>query len=205
MRIAIVIGLHLNIPVSQLGDPEAREHRRRLFWTTYVFDRISASSLCFPPAIQDEEIKVNMPSNPLADQTLEGDFADPAYYIAQLQLASLISKVVRSIYRQTTQTATLSSRVQHVLKDLWTWVNDLPTQLRLDAITNTSTEPTPVPLHLFFNQVSEPYILFLYNACSNHLIPIVCYPCDSSRTPPYTTDTCSFVERIFTPRQARNP
>ncbi|KAK1246388.1 hypothetical protein MKX08_000190 [Trichoderma sp. CBMAI-0020] len=61
MRAAIVMGLHLNIPIDQLSEPSAREHRKRLFWSAYMFDRIWGSYLNHPVAIQDEEIEVDYP------------------------------------------------------------------------------------------------------------------------------------------------
>ncbi|EFQ25330.1 fungal specific transcription factor domain-containing protein [Colletotrichum graminicola M1.001] len=150
MRMAIVMGLHLNIPESQLRDPDLREHRKRLFWTTYIFDRVWASKLGHPTAIQDSDIGIDLPSEPVASQTFGDDFGDTAYHIASLRLAALVTKTVRSIYGQRNQgDATLSTRVQQALKDLRTWVEDLPSHLRID---NAGTEPTCISLHLSFNQ-----------------------------------------------------
>ncbi|KAI6914301.1 hypothetical protein KC318_g585 [Hortaea werneckii] len=38
VRLAIVMGLHLNVPPSLLPDPVAREHRICVWWTAYTFD-----------------------------------------------------------------------------------------------------------------------------------------------------------------------
>ncbi|KAI8296573.1 putative transcriptional regulatory protein [Colletotrichum sp. SAR11_240] len=150
MRMAIVMGLHLNIPESQLRDPDLREHRKRLFWTTYIFDRVWASKLGHPSAIQDNDIGVDLPSEPVVGQTFGADFDDAAYHIANLRLAALVTKTVRSIYGQRNQgDATLSTRVQQALKDLRAWVEDLPTHLQID---NPDSGPKPISLHLSFNQ-----------------------------------------------------
>ncbi|GJC88389.1 putative transcriptional regulatory protein C3C7.04 [Colletotrichum liriopes] len=152
MRMAIVMGLHLNIPESQLRDPDLREHRKRLFWTTYIFDRIWASKLGHPTAIQDSDIGIDLPSEPIAGQKCGDDFDDTAYHIASLRLAALVTKTVRSIYGQRNQgEATLSTRVQQALKDLRAWVEDLPSHLQVD---NVVTGPKPISLHLSFNQVT---------------------------------------------------
>ncbi|KAJ3949286.1 uncharacterized protein N0V96_000401 [Colletotrichum fioriniae] len=157
MRMAIVMGLHLNIPESQLRDPDLREHRKRLFWTTYIFDRIWASKLGHPTAIQDSDVGVDLPSEAADDgtavvRTHAADFEDTAYHVASLRLAALITKTVRSIYGQRSQgeATTLSTRVQQALKDLRAWVEDLPAHLQLD---NAGTGPKPISLHLSFNQV----------------------------------------------------
>ncbi|KAJ0322464.1 hypothetical protein COL5a_008694 [Colletotrichum fioriniae] len=159
MRMAIVMGLHLNIPESQLRDPDQREHRKRLFWTTYIFDRIWASKLGHPTAIQDSDVGVDLPSEAADDgtavvRTHAADFEDTAYHVASLRLAALITKTVRSIYGQRSQgeATTLSTRVQQALKDLRAWVEDLPTHLQLD---NAGTGPKPISLHLSFNQTQQ--------------------------------------------------
>ncbi|KZL70569.1 fungal specific transcription factor, partial [Colletotrichum incanum] len=150
MRMAIVMGLHLNIPESQLRDPDLREHRKRLFWTTYIFDRIWASKLGHPTAIQDSDIGIDLPSEPIAGQRCGDDFDDTAYHIASLRLAALVTKTVRSIYGQRNQgEATLSTRVQQALKDLRAWVEDLPSHLQVE---NAGTGPKWISLHLSFNQ-----------------------------------------------------
>ncbi|KAH6689747.1 fungal-specific transcription factor [Plectosphaerella plurivora] len=152
MRMVIVMGLHLNIPVSQMSDPAVREHRRRVFWTAYIFDRMWASKLGHPPAIQDDDIDVDLPSNPPLDPAVAGDFADAEYYIASLRLAGVITRVIRSIYSRRNQGTTLSTRVQQALKDLRAWVEELPGHLHVDAQGFAESVPKPVPLHLSFNQ-----------------------------------------------------
>ncbi|KAM0323895.1 hypothetical protein ACHAQA_008476 [Verticillium albo-atrum] len=152
VRMAVLIGLHLNIPASQLGDPAVREHRNRLWATTCIFDRMWASKLGQPAAIGDCDIMVDPPSNPSVDVAVAGDFADCAYYIASSRLASIICSMVRSIYNTRDQSTTLSSRVQQALKDLRGWVQELPSHLHLDAVPLNDSAPKPTPLHLSFNQ-----------------------------------------------------
>ncbi|TDZ13470.1 putative transcriptional regulatory protein [Colletotrichum spinosum] len=150
MRMAIVMGLHLNIPESQLRDPGTREHRKRLFWTTYIFDRIWASKLGHPSAIQDSDIGVDLPSDPAPGSPSSDDFDDTAYHIASLRLAARVTRTVRSIYGQRNQgDASLSTRVQQALRDLRAWVEDLPSHLQ---ISSPDTAPKPISLHLSFNQ-----------------------------------------------------
>ncbi|TQN68266.1 putative transcriptional regulatory protein [Colletotrichum shisoi] len=160
MRMAIVMGLHLNIPESQLRDPDLREHRKRLFWTTYIFDRIWASKLGHPTAIQDGDIGIDLPTDPVLGQSCGDDFEDAAYHIASLRLAALVTKTVRSIYGQRNQGgATLSTRVQQALKDLRAWAEDLPGHLQ---VHNTGTGPKPISLHLSFNQIDGSFSTFDY-------------------------------------------
>ncbi|KAI0543409.1 fungal-specific transcription factor domain-containing protein [Xylaria curta] len=156
MRTAIVIGLHLNIPESQLPDFKLREHRKRLFWTTYIIDRLCASNLNHPPAIQDDDIGVGLPSDVPISAPTEDD-GDAYCDVANIKLAGLLTAVIQSVYRVQTQAegtcANLSSRVQVCLKSLQAWFGNLPARLKIDD--NSMDEPHDlkiVSLHLRFYQ-----------------------------------------------------
>ncbi|KAI0010459.1 fungal-specific transcription factor domain-containing protein [Xylariaceae sp. FL0662B] len=114
MRAAIVIGLHLNIPESQLPDARLRDHRKRLFWTAYIIDRLCASNLNHPPTIQDDDIGVDLPSD-ISSSTLTEEYGDSDYHVANIKLAGLLTTVIRSVYSARTQAdgtcANLSNRI----------------------------------------------------------------------------------------------
>ncbi|OHE98296.1 fungal specific transcription factor domain-containing protein [Colletotrichum orchidophilum] len=151
-RLAVVMGLHLNVPESQLRDAAAREHRVRVWWTAYIFDRMWAAKLSHPVAVQDIDIEVDLPSDPVVDERLADDFADASYFVASVKLASVLGKVVPSIYRRRAQDTSLSHRVQEALKDLRGWSSELPPQLHIDSKPTSERMPKPISLHLNFNQ-----------------------------------------------------
>lgn len=155
MRSAIVAGLHLNVPESQLPDPGVREHRKRLFWAAYIFDRMWASKLGHPPAIQDDDIGVDLPSEPPVGSECSNDFTDSAYHVANIKLTSLLTKVVRSVYslRKQNQGENLSTRIHQSLKDLQAWVEELPPHLQIDHSSDATHDLKTISLHLAFNQV----------------------------------------------------
>ncbi|KAB8273736.1 fungal-specific transcription factor domain-containing protein [Aspergillus minisclerotigenes] len=93
MRSAIVMGLHLNIPEPQLSDTSTQEHRQRLLWTAYMFDRMWATQLGHPVAIQDDEIEVDMPDSQIAGSLLD-DASDWEYHSASIRLARLLARCV---------------------------------------------------------------------------------------------------------------
>ncbi|KAH7126141.1 fungal-specific transcription factor domain-containing protein [Dactylonectria macrodidyma] len=152
VRLSVVMGLHLNVPESQLSDPSVREHRNRVWWTAFTFDRMWASRLGHPVAIQEEFIEVDLPKD-LGPGNDSDDFKDAAYLIASLQLARLAGRISYSIYSRNPQETSLSQRVQEALKSLRNWVEELPAHLHLDPKDSTA-EPSPKPLslHLYFNQ-----------------------------------------------------
>ncbi|KAK7437209.1 fungal specific transcription factor [Colletotrichum acutatum] len=87
-RLAVVMGLHLNVPETQLRDAAAREHRVRVWWTAYIFDRMWAAKLSHPVAVQDIDIEVDLPSNPVVDDNIADDFADASYFVASCAIST---------------------------------------------------------------------------------------------------------------------
>ena len=154
VRLAVVMGLHLNVPESQLRDAGAREHRNRVWWTAYSFDRMWASRLGHPVAIRDDDIEVNLPTDPGLG-TLSDDFVDASYLIASSRLARLAARVINSIYTRKPQQKTLSQRVQEALRDLRAFVEELPAHLHIEPTDAPEPSPKPLSLHLYFNQVSK--------------------------------------------------
>ncbi|KAF4446755.1 hypothetical protein F53441_9689 [Fusarium austroafricanum] len=149
VRLSVVMGLHLNVPESQLRDAGAREHRNRVWWTAYSFDRMWASRLGHPVAIQDDDIEVDFPTDIPSD-----DFPDSSYTIASIRLARLSARVINSIYTRKPQKKTLSQRVQEALRDLRAFVEELPAHLHIEPTDAPEPSPKPLSLHLYFNQVA---------------------------------------------------
>ncbi|KAL4750654.1 hypothetical protein BDW72DRAFT_213275 [Aspergillus terricola var. indicus] len=153
VRLAIIMGLHLNIPESRLSDAGEREHRNRIFWTAYTFDRMWAAKLGYPCAISDDEIEVSLPSSP-SDLGDKGalHFPDRDYFVARIGLARISGRIIYSIYGKKAQRASLSHRVQEAFADLRRWLEELPLSLRSPACSEG--DPKARSLHLLFNQLA---------------------------------------------------
>ena len=148
------MGLHLNIPEVYSVDGETREHRKRLWWTAYIFDRMWASKMGHPVSIQDDEIEVERPSS-TSSVLYHDDFGDHEYMVASIQLAELAGRMMASIYGRRMQRGSFSQRVQHSLKELTSWVEHLPDHLQTKKeLTSSMTPDAVASLHLLFNQVS---------------------------------------------------
>lgn len=156
MRLSVVMGLHLNVPESQLSDAGAREHRNRVWWTAYIFDRMWASKLGHPISVRDDVIEVDLPSNPNVKNSVD-DFRDCAYFVASIRLARLSGGILHSIYSRKAEQKSLSQRVQEALKDLRQFVQDLPSHLHIESSDTTEPSPRPISLslNLSFNQVKS--------------------------------------------------
>lgn len=147
------MGLHLNVPQTVLPDSTLREHRRRLWWTAYTFDRMWSAKLGFPPAISDEDIAVEAPSN-LRESAQQEDLPDCSYLVAMIGLARLSSRIMSSIYGTASQRTSLSQRVQSALNELRTWKDELPQPLASRDTDIGAMDPRTCSLHLMFNQVT---------------------------------------------------
>jgi proline utilization trans-activator len=149
VRVAIIMGLHLNVPEPLLTDPATREHRIRVWWTAYTFDRMWATKLGYPVAIQDSDIDLDLPSNKLLDR----DFEDSAYSVAMIELARISGRITHSVYGKSSQQASLSQRVHDSLSALRKWLKDLPSTLQMDPTRDNMADQKAESLHLLFNQV----------------------------------------------------
>lgn len=214
MRSAIVTGLHLNISESQLSDPSAREHRKRLFWSAYIFDRMWGANLGHPAAIQDDEIEIDLPSKqPLSDQAASSgsasDASDCEYQRASVKLACHFTSVIRSVYslRRPHQDRQFSTRVHHALQDLQAWVDQLPPSLQLDKPSEGPNDLKVVSLHLSFHQVCidlVPPSLHLHLDPSAHISAVRDFRNPSNSTTHVAGPGCGLAGRHSTPVSARS-
>jgi proline utilization trans-activator len=149
------MGLHLNIPPSILPDATMREHRRRVWWTAYTFDRMWSAKLGFPHAISDTVIEVDLPSN-LPEDADQDDIPECSYLVAMIGLARLTSQTMGSIYGSASQRTSLSQRVQSALTDLRKWKDELPESLMIKNVDLAMSDSRACYLQLMFNQVNVP-------------------------------------------------
>lgn len=157
VRFGILLGLNDNVPQEQLPNRVVREHRVRVWWTVYILDRTWASWLGQSVSIRDEDISVDLPSLDGIPPDATDDFAEPEYLIASFRMANLAANISTSIYSRKMQRESFSARLQQALRDLRTWTDELPGDLRIsmDGVQASTALPI-ITLQLFFNQVRAP-------------------------------------------------
>lgn len=153
MRLSLQIGLNHNIPESQLIDPVERQHRVRIWWTIYIFDRMWGSKMGMPSQILDDDIHVDMPSRISPAQVHDEQFSDPDYQTANIELARIVGETIAKLYSRRKYSETFLQRVQKLLKALKNWVDTLPDHLRLNENDPEMNQKHISSLHLAFNQV----------------------------------------------------
>lgn len=145
------MGLHLNIDGKHISSPEIREHRNRLWWTTFAFDRMLSSKIGLPVSIADGDILVDLPSD--ACQINRDDFMDHNVLIASIHLARIAGRMVKSVYGRTIQQQPFLERVQGVYDEMQQWSNDLPQNLQFGAEQHNAEAAGHLHLRLSYNQV----------------------------------------------------
>ncbi|KAE8375442.1 fungal-specific transcription factor domain-containing protein [Aspergillus bertholletiae] len=152
LRLGLSIGLNHNIPESQLIDPVERQHRIRIWWTIYIFDRMWGSKMGHPAQIPDDDIHLDMPSNVSPAQLHEEQFNDTEYLTANVKLARIVGETIAKLYSRRKYSETFLQRVQKLLKALKNWVETLPEHLRLHEEDPGIYVKHISSLHLSFNQ-----------------------------------------------------
>lgn len=163
------MGLHQNVPESQITDRAKREHRVRIWWTAYTLERLWASKMGHPVSVQDGDIGVDLPSSAGLSEADAGDFLDAEYTNASIRLARLSQGIISSIYNRKPSQVAFSHRVQAALKDLRNWVEALPKHLQVAPTVGLQPLQRPQKwLHLSFNQfviqTTRPILLHILRA-----------------------------------------
>lgn len=172
MRLGLTLGLNHDIPEHQCPDPVDRQHRIRLWWAIYVYDRMYGSKVGWPIQIADDDIFVELPSD-VPGAIHDEQFSDTKFLIASIELARITGQVIEKVYSRKKQPGSFLQREQKVLIALKEWAQGLPQHVRLNR-----DGPVPrhvISLHLQFNQVS---VVCLCEEAPSLTIPVH-YPRDS--------------------------
>lgn len=159
MRLSLVVGLHLDMPRSQILDDAVREHRIRVWWTGYVFDRIFATNLGDPVSVPDDVMSVSLPNDLVHPPN---DFVNSDCFIVRIRLMSVFSDAVESIYDRSPQAGTqrppLGQRIEAAYKKIREWRSSLAPELQMDLSRERESWSMIVSLHLQYHQVNRPYV-----------------------------------------------
>lgn len=87
MRIALIEGMHTDMPVKDLGEPFV-QRCRRIWWTVYILDRQMTSLMGLPQTLRDEDISCQLP-----------EFAGSAQRAAALDMQIRLARIYADISR----------------------------------------------------------------------------------------------------------
>lgn len=154
MRLALILGLHPNIPEAQLPDKAARQLRVRAWWTVYILDRMLASKVGYPTLIRDDDIEVGLPCDTGLNDEQKADFVNANYLSANARLAKVAGDIITTLYNRKRLSETFSQRVQNIFKSLRDWFATLPEDVQMNSEKSQGQVARHITLlHLSFNQV----------------------------------------------------
>lgn len=160
LRMAISLGLHQEISDQEI-DGDAREQRRRVWWSIYSMERLLCVTSGHPLSIQDEDIDL-LPPCPKAGE----DSYTSSTLTCYTELSRIQGIVGEKIYRKRQKSGPdLSACVQHIMKRLSDWFDQLPEAMRSnppDSGQPPSREVVSMYLHYYhcINMTARPILLY---------------------------------------------
>lgn len=185
LRLSTSLGLHRSIDKCVNLTPVEREHRIRLWWTVYIFDRSTSSKLGQPLSIQDTDIEVEMPSWETLASDARQKFSSPEHLLANIELSRITGSIMRDIYGLSSKDSRGSfvHNVRSILKKLKRWDANVAPSLRLSQ--GAAHRPV-ASLQLHFNQciilTTRPILLHVLKTKNPFANPTA--PTGESITPP---------------------
>ncbi|KAL1875711.1 hypothetical protein VTK73DRAFT_9900 [Phialemonium thermophilum] len=165
VRSSTCLGLHRRVPDSSTLSATEREHRIRLWWTVYVFDRSTCSKLGQPLSIQDSDIDVGMPSSDMLSPDGQAKLGSPDHLIAYINLAQITGYIMRDIYAPASKASggRLVQNVRTILQKLRKWDSHVSARLRWRPEGGVPRSVASLQLH--FNQciilTTRPILLYV--------------------------------------------
>lgn len=158
IRVAQLLGLHRNDATLQYPDVAEGEARRRLWWTLYEFERLTAPSLILandrfssiangcPASIHDDDFDTDLP---IDGHHSPGDYTPVGYLKCSVKLAQISGHIFKKMYSvppQSSHKATGNRHIRRTIADLFgelvEWRHQVPSHLRIDS---TGAAPVPNP------------------------------------------------------------
>ncbi|KAF5581884.1 transcriptional regulatory [Fusarium pseudoanthophilum] len=150
LRLSTSLGLHRLSSRGYSGlQPLDHQHRVRLWWTVYIFERTTSARLGLPAAIQDADINVEMPSSDNFSVDVQQQLGSPDHLIAHINLARITGLIKYDGCGPLN--ASSDKFVEHlrlVLQTLRKWDSHVPSNLRWSPGASRSV----ASLQLHFNQ-----------------------------------------------------
>lgn len=147
LRMAITLGLHQEPTIVGIKE-EAREHRRRVWWSVYSLDRIHSVKSGNPITIHDEDIGVELPSR----LPSEPGFCPAVVLRHYTKLSQINGQIMTSIYRRKPKSGpSLMAAVQRIVLALSQWHQELPGELRFEPVKLSASRESVSTL-LYYSQ-----------------------------------------------------
>jgi proline utilization trans-activator len=150
LRLSTCLGLNHGSNHSTTGLRTLdQEHRVRLWWTVYIFERSTSARLGLPAAIQDADIHVEMPSSENLSAEAQQQLGLPAHLVAHINLARITGLIkYDGCGPMDANSDRYVEHIRAILQRLRKWDSHVPSSLRWSPGASRSV----ASLQLHFNQ-----------------------------------------------------
>lgn len=140
LRSTLILGWHVDADKENLNRFEL-EHRRRIWWTVYMYERMLSSKAGLPLSFADDSVSTELPFDfptnlddfPTDDNDVRGYYIFPsAEYINNCVTITQINAVILSSLYTKQPTANILPVVSDLVQKLFNWKNSLPDFLHVD-------------------------------------------------------------------------
>ncbi|KAH3665479.1 hypothetical protein OGAPHI_003664 [Ogataea philodendri] len=134
LRASLIMGFHVDVGKDSLNRYEL-EHRRRLWWTVYIFERMLASKAGLPLSLTDDDISTELPddfdmSNP--PEGCENYIFPEAEFIRNcVKITQINANILRKLYTRQPSSNILPI-VHELVVSLFKWKKALPDYVNCD-------------------------------------------------------------------------
>lgn len=140
LRSTLILGWHVDADKENLNRFEL-EHRRRIWWTVYMYERMLSSKAGLPLSFADDSVstelpfdfRINLDDFPRDENDVRGYYVFPsAEYINNCVTITQINAVILSSLYTKQPTANILPVVSDLVQKLFNWKNSLPDFLVVD-------------------------------------------------------------------------
>lgn len=140
LRSTLILGWHVDADMENLNRFEL-EHRRRIWWTVYMYERMLSSKAGLPLSFADDSVSTELPFDftinledfPRDENDVRGYYIFPsAEYINNCVTITQINAIILSSLYTKQPTANILPVVSDLVQRLFNWKNSLPEFLVVD-------------------------------------------------------------------------
>lgn len=140
LRSTLILGWHVDADMENINRFEL-EHRRRIWWTVYMYERMLSSKAGLPLSFADDSVstelpfdfKINLDDFPRDENDVRGYYIFPsAEYINNCVTITQINAIILSSLYTKQPSANILPVVSDLVQRLFKWKNSLPDFLRVD-------------------------------------------------------------------------
>lgn len=144
LRSTLILGWHVDADMENLNRFEL-EHRRRIWWTVYMYERMLSSKAGLPLSFADDSVstelpfdfKINLENFPKDSNDVRGFYIFPSSeYINNCVTITQINAIILSSLYTKQPTANILPVVSDLVQRLFKWKNSLPEFLKVDFSTD---------------------------------------------------------------------